>query len=126
MTMLNRPSCGLAPDPVIAGAVLTSVNGQPDHVTIVWPRASDDLSGERDVERYMLYRSVNGAAWGEPFDEVPAGSNVYTFADQDVKRPPTASNPASNTFQYAVAVQDCQPQLSTLATTATLTVPTIP
>lgn len=128
MTMLNRPSCGLAPDAVTLTATLISVSGQPSHVRLVWTKATDDNNGERDVERYLVYRSVNGAAYGEPMDEVPAGTaaSSYTYDDPDVKRAPTASNPTDNTFGYAIVVQDCQPQLSGLATAPTLTVPVIP
>jgi hypothetical protein len=126
MTMLNRPSCGLAPDPVSVSVNVTYNNGQPDKATLTWSHASDDLGGERDVERYLLYRSENGAPWGEPFDEVPAGSTNYSYADSDVKRPPTAAHPWFNNFQYAVVVQDCQPQLSALGTSATLPILVIP
>ncbi len=129
MTMLNRPSCGLAPDPVAATAALVLVNGQPSHVRISWTKASDDGAGERDIERYLIYRAVNGAAYGEPLEELPSVNGAvatYYWDDQDVKRPPTASNPISNTFAYAIVVQDCQPSLSTPATTSTLVVPVIP
>jgi len=127
MTMLNRPSCGLAPDPVSLTTTLVTVGGQPDHIRLRWTKATDDNSGERDVERYLIYRTVNGSAYGEPIDEVPAGTfaTYYTYDDPDVKRPPTSGNPNNNTFGYAVVVQDCQPQLSTLATAAALVVPTI-
>jgi hypothetical protein len=127
MTMLNRPSCGLAPSPVIAIAWLTSVSGQPDRMNLAWTRASDDGGGERDVERYLIYRAVNGVPFGEPIDEVPSnnGGAGYTWSDLDVKRT-TPSYPGQNTFRYAIVAQDCQPQVSTQATTSTITVPTVP
>ena len=127
MTMLNRPSCGLAPSPVTAVAWLTTAGGQPDHMNVSFTRASDDGAGERDVERYLVYRAVNGAPFGEPIDEVPAnnGGSGYVWTDADIKRA-TPSYPGSNTFQYAVVVQDCQPQVSSLAPTTAVTVPTVP
>jgi hypothetical protein len=127
MTMLNRPSCGLAPSPVTAVAWLTSVNGQPDHMNLAFTRATDDGAGERDVERYLIYRAVNGAPFGEPLDEVPAnnGGAGYVWTDADVKRT-TPSYPGSNNFQYAVVVQDCQPQVSSLAASTVVSVPTVP
>jgi type II secretory pathway pseudopilin PulG len=127
MTMLNRPSCGLAPSAVTAVAWLTSANGQPDHMNLAFTRATDDGAGERDVERYLIYRSINGGAYGEPIDEVPAnnGGAGYVWTDADVKRT-TPSYPGANTFQYAVVVQDCQPQVSGQATTSGVSVPTVP
>ena len=127
MTMLNRPSCGLAPSPVTVVAWLTTTSGQPDHMNVAFTRATDDGSGERDVERYLIYRSVDGTPYGEPLDEVPSnnGGAGYTWTDFDVKRT-TPAYPGSNTFAYAVVAQDCQPQVSALATSNAVTVPTVP
>lgn len=127
MTMLNRPSCGLAPSPVSAFAFLVNVSGNPDHMHLVWTRATDDGAGERDVERYLIFRALNGAPYGEPLDEVAStnGAGGYAWDDYDVKRN-TPSYPGSNTFSYAIVVQDCQPQVSTPAATNVVTVPTVP
>jgi len=112
---------------VTAVAWLTTAGGQPDHMNVSFTRASDDGAGERDVERYLIYRAVNGAPFGEPVDEVPAnnGGAGYVWTDADIKRA-TPAYPGSNTFQYAVVVQDCQPQLSAPTSSSTLTVPVIP
>jgi len=127
MTMLNRPSCGLSPSPVVAGAFLVNVSGQPDHIHVLWTRATDDGSGERDIDRYLIFRSVDGVAYGDPLDEIAStnGAGAYAWDDYDVKRN-APSYPGSNTFAYAIVVQDCQPQVSTPAATSTITVPTIP
>lgn len=131
--MLGRVgSCGQPPDPVtLVGALLNNAGtGLPDHVRLVWTRGTDDGAGERDVERYLVYRRENGGPWGDPLDEVPTtvGAAGYTWTDYDVKRQSNPTNAAatSNTFEYAVVVQDCQPSVSTRATFGPFAIPLVP
>lgn len=128
VTALRRPTCGAAPDAVPSVRLLATVGGQPDYVRLAWMSASDDGAGEKDVERYLIYRRENGAPFAEPLASVPAESRsgvVYTFDDYDVKRPPTAGRPTSNDFVYGVVAQDCQPQVSPQAPTPVLAVPVV-
>ena len=79
---------------------------------------TDDGAGERDVDRYLVYRAINGAAFQNPIADVPATGRAgqqYSYVDYDVKRAPVPpQTPSStNSFVYAVVAQDCQPQVGT-------------
>jgi prepilin-type N-terminal cleavage/methylation domain-containing protein len=118
---LRRNSCGAAPDSVpVLSVVPTPLTGVPNSVTISWTSGTDDGAGERDIDRYHIYRSVNGAPFFDPIADVPAvgrAGQTYTYVDYDVKRPPVApQTPTStNSFVYAVVAQDCQPQVGPAA-----------
>lgn len=129
VTGLRRAACGTAPDATTPVAQLVLVAGQPDHVRVSWTSVTDDGAGERDVDRYLIYRSENGAAFGEPREDVASVNRAafaYTFDDYDVRRTTGTGSPAANLFRYAVTAQDCQPQVASMAPTAPLTVPVVP
>lgn len=128
VTALRRYSCGLAPDPATVTSVVptpTSNTVPPSYVTLTWNAVTDDGAGERDVDRYLVYRSINGVAFQNPIADVPATGRAgqqYTYVDYDVKRAPVAPQTAAstNSFVYAVVAQDCQPQTGTPVPTAPL------
>lgn len=129
VTALRRSACGTAPDATTPALQLFTVNGQPDHVRVTWTAVTDDGAGERDVDRYLIYRSENGAALAEPRGDVAAvnrAGTAYAWDDYDVRRTAAAPNPAGNAFRYAVTAQDCQPQVAPMAPTPPLTVPAVP
>ena len=122
---LRRNSCGTAPDPAtVTSVVATPASGPPTSVTLTWNAVTDDGAGERDVDRYLIYRGINGAPFQNPIADVPAlgrAGQQYTYVDYDVKRAPVPPQTASSTnaFVYAVVAQDCQPQVGTpIPTTA--------
>jgi prepilin-type N-terminal cleavage/methylation domain-containing protein len=86
-------------------------------VDLAWNPGTDDGGGEGDVIRYVLYRKVGlGASdWGDPFRSFPAGQDIYSYRDTEVV--------AGQTYQYAVAAQDCTPQLSDLSAPAVVAIP---
>ncbi len=88
-------------------------------VMVTWSRATDDGNGEQDAIRYVLWRKLSGVAtWGEPVTTlgvVQTGS--YAYKDGSVQRG------LGRVYSYALAVQDCTPNVSTLATSGTVTVP---
>jgi hypothetical protein len=89
-------------------------------VMVTWPKAVDDGAGEADAVRYVLWRRPNGAAtWDDPLATVSvvAGTGSYAYKDGGVTRG------ASLRYQYALAVQDCTPNLSGLAVSTLVTVP---
>jgi prepilin-type N-terminal cleavage/methylation domain-containing protein len=88
-------------------------------VMVTWARATDDGSAEKDAIRYVLWRQLNGATtWGEPITTVGvAASGSYAYKDAGVDRG------TGKVYKYALAVQDCTPNLSGLAITSTVTVP---
>ncbi len=104
-------SCGNAP---ILGTALNAnwvINPGPDTVMVLtWSQATDEVSGEKDVRAYIVWRRAKGATdWGDPIATVPAGPATPSWTD------PTAE-PIAPGYDYALAAQDCTPSLSTLAT----------
>lgn len=82
---------------------------EPAGIDVEWDAAVDQTGGERDVVRYVVWRREAGTIdWGEPHVTVAATSATeYRWRD-------TAGEPGRS-YQYAVAVQDCTPNVSTLS-----------
>ena len=116
--LIRRTTCGEPPIGVTPTAVasLDGVTGNPK-VTISWAKSSDETGGEKDVERYALFRRPTGAALtsDEVFASVPAGSATYTFVDTDVK--------TGDQWVYGVASQDCTPTSSSVTFANSVTIP---
>jgi len=111
----DRTTCGDAPLGVLPSAVASTVNGAPQ-VTITWSRSVDEVSGERDVERYALYKRYSASTtFSEPFASIPAGSAAYTFTDTDVH--------SGDTWVYGVTAIDCTPTSSNIAMAAAVVIP---
>ncbi|WP_373058625.1 PilW family protein [Gemmatimonas sp.] len=87
-------------------------------VRITWSRAVDDGAGERDAIRYVLWRQLVGAtSWGEPISTI-AATQAATYSVQDNGMPMRPG-----TYRYALSVQDCTPNVSSLAVSGTTVVP---
>jgi len=114
--LLDRTTCGQPPYGVTAPSVASSSNGALiKKVTITWSKSSDDGNGEKDVERYAIFRRLSSATvFGDPITSIPAGQASYTFGDTDVL--------AGNTYVYGIAAQDCTPQLSSVSASLGVTV----
>ncbi len=109
-------TCGDAP---IFGqgvvAALAAGGGAPQ-IEVTWNASVDESAGEKDVIRYVVWRRTGGVAgWGDPISSTPSGSPPYLFADPDVV--------SGESYQYAVAAQDCTPALSARSTSAPVMVP---
>lgn len=114
--LLQYSTCGDLPR--FAGPVSATLADPPPapRIVVTWPPSSDEATGEKDVERYVIYRRDPAAfTWGEPYASVPAGSPSYSFSDAGVK--------VGEQWAYAVAAQDCSAQLSPLSQTGTVTIP---
>lgn len=91
-------TCGTAPT---APTILVTV---PDlvgrTVRLDWQPSSDETGGQRDVERYSIFRRPAAAAvfGGDPAGTVAGGASAYTWVDEDV--PP-------GTWVYGVSAMDC-------------------
>jgi prepilin-type N-terminal cleavage/methylation domain-containing protein len=109
-------TCGDAPllGSVGFNAAVITLPGGPA-VRLRWTPSSDETGGERDVHRYVLWRSLTAGVWEEPFASVPAGSANYEIIDLNVL-------PAT-TYHYVVAAQDCTPANSVLSSTVSATIP---
>ena len=109
----ERPFFGGAP---IAVRVLLPTGAWAVRVT--WSIATDEVGGEKDVERYAVYRRRDGAGNfdDEPIAIIPAaGRASYTITDSDVLQ--------NDNWQYGVDAQDCSPSASDIATTAIINIP---
>jgi prepilin-type N-terminal cleavage/methylation domain-containing protein len=111
-------SCGSAPlfgQPVTAN--LQTATGGVRWIEVSWPASVDDLAGEEDVIRYVIWRRSGGAGpWGDPRASIPAGQGAtYVYPDRDIV--------SGASYQYAVAAQDCTPTLSVRSFSTTVPVP---
>lgn len=113
-------SCGERPlFTGIPKAVVNVLPGGGYTASIWWQPSVDENSGEKDVERYAVYRKrpTDLLFDDEPIVIIPADGRggSYTFTDTDVA--------AGDQWQYAVDSQDCSPQSSDLAKTPVLNFP---
>jgi hypothetical protein len=111
----NKQTCG---DPPILGTGIAAVwNAATSGVDLTWNAAVDELAGERDVVRYVVWRkSVSDSTWGDPFLSFPpAGTPTYLYSDHDVT--------SGSKYVYGLAAQDCTPANSNLVASAEVDVP---
>jgi len=115
--LAQRNSCGdvpLNPGIPVAVMMVDAVTLANTHVELTWSASADEASGERDVERYAIFRRLVGDAWGEPLDQVgKSNSSSYTWQDFDLQ--------AGNSFEYGIVAQDCSPANSSMRTSAPIT-----
>jgi type II secretory pathway pseudopilin PulG len=116
--MVRATMCGDVPLPA-TGQTATPVPGiNPTKVVITWNSSIDQDNGEKDVERYMVFkRETTDPDWGEPIASVAASGASFSIDDTDVH------TGEGKTWVWAVAAQDCSPANSALATTSTITIP---
>ena len=111
-------ACGRAP---IAPSSPTAVwNADSAAVLVSWAKAADDGGGESDAVRYVIWRKITGAAtWGSPLASmsVNGATTTYKYKDGGV------DTGLGRSYQYALAVQDCTPNLSGVAGSSNVVVP---
>ena len=114
--LANRVTCG---DPPVGVAVTftTSIAGaSPQWVKIAWPRSVDEGTGEKDVERYAIFKRPDSVStFNEPFMSIPAGPATYTYTDNTVH--------TGEKWYYGVEAQDCTPSNSAVGSTAKIIIP---
>src|SRR5512135_281813 len=113
--LASKKTCG---DEPILGTPLTAVwNAATAGVDLTWNAAVDELAGEKDVERYVIWRRLaTDVAWGDPHVSIaPAATPTYLYTDQVV-------TPGAR-YVYALAAQDCTPSNSALAVSAPVDIP---
>jgi len=116
--LIQRSTCGQPPLGVAPSATVTPAGrGNPQtFVTLSWSPSVDDGAGEKDVQRYAIYRRLSSAAsFDQPFSSVPAGTPPYAFNDTDVL--------SGQTWIYGVAAQDCTPSVSPIGETSPVIIP---
>lgn len=117
--LLARTSCGQPPLQTPSPVALSSPFLAPvKSVTISWTKSGDDGIGEKDIERYAIFRRLSSAtAFGDPISSIPATmAGTYSFVDTSVI--------GGQTYVYGIAAQDCTPLLSGVASSAAVTVNT--
>jgi prepilin-type N-terminal cleavage/methylation domain-containing protein len=124
--IVNLPNVGLATKrtcgsrPMLGTGLgaggITQADGTPA-VQLTWNPAVDEIGGEKDVVRYVLWRRDGAVTdWGTPYLSIPAGSASYVYTDAAVT--------SGRSYQYTLAAQDCTPSLSTTsAASGVVTVP---
>lgn len=118
--LIHNASCGSAPLPptsVTAAATAAGGGNPAPYVTVTWSASIDEAGGERDVQRYAVYRRLSSqSSWVDPpFTSVSPGSTTYSFRDNDVT--------TGQSMIYGIAAQDCTPALSTISAASTVTIP---
>ena len=112
--LAQRNSCGDIPlNPGSPTAALIVVGGVTERVRVSFNASNDEASGEKDVERYAIFRREVGNAWDEPIAVVGKSGGPYVWEDFDIQ--------AGLTFEYGVAAQDCSPANSTILTSNSVT-----
>jgi len=113
--MARAMMCGNPPGAPVAAAVTGIPAGHPTTVRITWNASPDQAGGERDVERYMVFKHIQGDMHtGEPIATVPASTLTYSLDDVDLQ---------SGIWYYGVVAQDCSPQNSTIDAAGSVTIP---
>lgn len=111
----QRSSCGDVPlNPGMPGMTkFTDGFGNTTKIRIAFAASPDEASGERDVERYAIFRREVGDPWLEPLAVVGKGGGPYIYEDFDIQ--------PGTSFEYGVAAQDCSPANSSILTSAAVT-----
>ncbi len=115
--LLQRAQCGdtpLAPGtPALASIIISGLKA----VRLTWAASTDELTGERDVEMYAIYRRVAGTTdWREPLVNIPgAGLATLNYTDSTVL-------PATQ-YEYAISALDCTPAPSALTAISSILIP---
>jgi hypothetical protein len=108
--LLQRTSCGQPPFSVTG---VTNVSSLPaakvKNVTVAWTKSTDDGAGEKDIERYAIFRRLStDLTFGDPVASIPASLlATYSFVDTQVT--------VNATYVYGVSAQDCTPALSSMS-----------
>lgn len=111
--LLQHSTCGEAP--VFSQTVTASYSATTKAVTLKWNRAVDEGSGERDVERYVVFRRLQSETiFQNPYTSIAAGETLYAFQDGAL---------SSGSWVYGIAAQDCGGQYSPVALSNVVTVP---
>jgi prepilin-type N-terminal cleavage/methylation domain-containing protein len=105
--LVNTKSCGDAP--IFASVPVATNTFLADSVTraikLSFTPSVDETSGEKDVERYVVWRKLLlDPDWGDPVVTLPGGANPNLYTDANIV--------SGTTYLYAVAAQDCTPTLS--------------
>ena len=127
VTTIRMPNAGLTKQrscgdqPIFGKTVTPTFSGTAASpaVTLTWLPATDETAGEKDVEKYVIYRRTLAAGtFDDALQSIPAGHASYTFTDAAVLN--------DSTYIYQVTALDCTPLESTPSTTGQIVIPPAP
>jgi prepilin-type N-terminal cleavage/methylation domain-containing protein len=116
--MVRATMCGDVPLPA-TGVTATAlpVGGPYTKVNVQWNASIDQDNGEKDVERYMVFKKKStDVEWGEPIADVAASGATFSLDDTDLTT-------GGFTWSWSVVAQDCSPANSSLALSGAITLP---
>jgi len=113
--LTKQRSCGDVP--IFGGTVTAVSTGTPlvPKIRVSWTPAVDETAGEKDVERYLVYRRDAAGAFDDALVAVPAGQAGYFYDDGTVT--------SGSSYVYGVTALDCTPLESTIRSSSAVTVP---
>ncbi len=114
--LIRNSACGGAPT-LSVSPTASVTNLDPISITITWPPAPDERSGEEDVRQYTLYRKDAAEPLPRPLASLPPDPDLATYSYVDT------SAEAGKTYTYLLGATDCTPAQSNLTESAPVTVP---
>lgn len=102
--LVRHPTCG---NPPISVTVTVALALDHKSVTVSWDQSIDETGGEKDVERYMIFRRSPSGTYGDAIASVAAGLSTYTYSDFAVQ--------PGDSWYYGVVAEDCTPSSSGLS-----------
>jgi prepilin-type N-terminal cleavage/methylation domain-containing protein len=117
--LLQLSACGPKPNAVAPPSVTQSSPAPGQHVvTVSWSRSADDGGGEKDIERYAIFRRLaSSTESGDPIASIPASAVGTGYTYVDLTPQPGA------TYQYGIAAQDCTPKMSDISMSGSIQIP---
>jgi prepilin-type N-terminal cleavage/methylation domain-containing protein len=113
--LTKQRSCG---DQPIFGKTVTAtqigVAGAPA-IKLTWSPATDETGGEKDVEKYVIYRRTLAGSFDDALQSIPSGQASYSFTDLALLH--------DSTYVYQVTALDCTPLESLPSTTTAVLAP---
>jgi hypothetical protein len=113
--LANKKTCG--DEPILGVGLTATWNPVAGGVDLAWNAAVDEVGGEKDVQRYVIWRRLSTElAFGDPYLSIPpAGLPVYGYTDAAVV--------SGSSYIYGLAAQDCTPLTSTRVETLQVNIP---
>lgn len=120
--MVQSTVCGDVPLAVTT-ATATLINAPtfpflPVKVHLAWNSSLDQDNGEKDVQRYLVYKKATASGdWGSPIADLAASQANYTLDDTSL---------SNGSWVYGVVAQDCSPTNSSITSTGAINVVGLP
>lgn len=118
--LIHHVTCGnppLAPTALVATVTPADFVTVPQtYVTLTWTKSIDDGAGEKDVERYAIYRRlVSDPNFDQPIGSISGGRASYSFNDTDLQ--------SGQQWIYGVSALDCSPSNSPMTEASPVVIP---